>query len=65
MRSSEEIESAFKLQVDSYEILICGELYVVDFENKVQYPKKYPSRKRSIKRDKVENVDSKGVAGLR
>lgn len=64
MRSSEEIESAFKLQLDSYEILICGELYVVDFKSKVQYPKKNPSRKRSIKRDQVD-IDSKGVAGIR
>lgn len=63
-RSSEEIENAFKLNVAVYEIIICGELYVIDFENKVQYPKRRPLRKRTIKRDKCDSVESKGVAGL-
>lgn len=64
-RSTEEIETAFSQNISSYELLICGDLYVIDFENKVQYPKKNPLRKRSVKRDKPENVNSKGVAGLR
>ncbi|XP_074034338.1 E3 ubiquitin-protein ligase rnf146 isoform X2 [Leptinotarsa decemlineata] len=64
-RASEEIEEAFKLGIPSFELIICGELYVIDFKHKFQYPKRNSSRKRSIKRDKINNVVVKGVAGLR
>lgn len=52
------------MNVESFEILICGELYIIDFSNKVQYPKRNPSRKRFIKRDACSNLDVKGVAGI-
>ncbi|XP_040564518.1 E3 ubiquitin-protein ligase rnf146 [Lepeophtheirus salmonis] len=45
------------------ELLIAGFIYVIDFENQVQYRKNYPGRRRKIKRD-VFDAPSKGVAGL-
>lgn len=65
MRSSEDIESAFKLKAETCEIFVCGKAYVVDLKNLVQYQKRNPILKRSIKRDKIENVDTKGIAGLK
>lgn len=64
-RTNQDIEEACKLNFTSFEILICGELYVIDFENKIQYPKRNPSRKRYIKRDTCENIDVKGIAGIK
>uniref|UniRef100_A0A1Y1MDW2 E3 ubiquitin-protein ligase n=1 Tax=Photinus pyralis TaxID=7054 RepID=A0A1Y1MDW2_PHOPY len=64
-RTNEDIEEAFKLNYSQFQILICGETYVIDFENKVQYPKKNPSRKRFIKRDTSDNIANfKGIAGI-
>jgi hypothetical protein len=53
------------LNLSQIEILICGEIYVIDVTNFYQYCKKTPSRKRCIKRDKIENLIVKGEAGLR
>lgn len=64
-RANEEIEDSFKAEVDNFELIICGELYVIDFKNNCQYSKRCPNRKRSIRRDKIENVVVKGIAGLR
>ncbi|ENN75063.1 hypothetical protein HUJ04_001217 [Dendroctonus ponderosae] len=63
-RSTEEIEEAFKLQLPRFDLIICGHLYVIDFQNLYQYPKGHPSRKRSIRRDTNRNLVVKGVAGL-
>lgn len=62
-RSNEDIEEASKQNLNAIQILICGELYIIDFKQKVQYPKKNPSRKRYIKRD-LNFQNAKGVAGL-
>jgi len=35
----------------SFELLIAGFIYVIDLENKVQYRRGYPTRRRRIKRD--------------
>ncbi|CAH0546256.1 unnamed protein product [Brassicogethes aeneus] len=64
-RTNEDIEEAFKLKLPSFDILICGETYVIDFQNNFQYPKRSYSRKRAIRRDKIENVVVKGVAGIK
>ncbi|KAJ8950610.1 hypothetical protein NQ314_007836, partial [Rhamnusium bicolor] len=65
-RTNEDIEQAYKLDLKNFEILICGELYIIDFENKYQYPKKIPNRRRSIiRQNKINNIIVKGVAGLR
>lgn len=63
-RAHGEIEEAFKLGLHNFEIIICGELYIIDFDNNFQYPKKYPSRKRCLKREKLNNLHVKGIAGL-
>ncbi|KAJ8919659.1 hypothetical protein NQ315_006187 [Exocentrus adspersus] len=42
-RTSEEIEQAYKLELSAFELIICGELYVIDFDCKHQYPKRCPS----------------------
>ncbi|CAH2005086.1 unnamed protein product [Acanthoscelides obtectus] len=64
-RANEEIEEAFKAELPNFELIICGELYVVDFKSNYQYSKRCPTRKRAIRRDKIDNVVVKGVAGIR
>ena len=62
--SSAELEKAHKDGKRSYELLIAGFQYFVDFENMVQFRKTEPGRRRRIKRDVVD-AEKKGVAGLR
>lgn len=62
-RTNKELEEAHKQNINVVEILICGELYVIDLVQKLQFPKKHSSRKRYIKRD-LNTTVSKGVAGL-
>ncbi|KAI4471790.1 hypothetical protein MML48_1g14265 [Holotrichia oblita] len=62
-RTSEDIEQAFEMKLNQFQILICGELYIIDLDAKVQYPKRDPCRKRSIKRD-IRETPCKGVAGI-
>lgn len=64
-RATEDIEEAFQLNLPEFDLIICGELYVIDLTHRYQYPKADPGRKRSIKRDKVGNLVVKGVAGLK
>ncbi|XP_030750414.1 E3 ubiquitin-protein ligase RNF146 isoform X2 [Sitophilus oryzae] len=59
-RTAEEIESAFKLDISLINIMICGGAYIIDFQNLIQYPKSHPNRKRSIRRDKIQNLNVKG-----
>ena len=48
------------------ELLIAGHLYIIDFQQMIQYRKDQPFRKRNVKREKQDKVsDFKGVAGLR
>ena len=47
-----------------FELLIAGFLYIVDFDQMLQYRKTEPSRRRRIKRD-LASIAKKGVAGLR
>lgn len=63
-QASEEIEAAYVLDLKKYEILICGELYVIDFQLNVQYQKHRPSRRRHVKRCLETDVDVKGIAGI-
>jgi len=62
-RNSEELEETFKAGQLAAEMMICGQLYVIDFVRQEQYQKNFPTRKRKIKRD-VATSESKGVAGL-
>ena len=63
-RTSSELEVQYKAKCDKLEVLIAGFLYVVDFENMIQYRRNDPSRRRRIKRD-TGNIPIKGVAGLK
>ena len=63
-RTNVDLEELYKLGESSYELLICGTLYVIDFVNSNQYRKHDPSKKRRIKRD-VKSAENKGTAGLR
>ena len=63
-RASEQIEDAFSEGKQTIEIPIAGFGYIIDIENMVQYRKNYPTRRRRIKRDKLQ-ADKKGVAGLK
>lgn len=79
-RAAAELEEAYRRTIDTdgeqaetvidgsnkCELLIAGFLYVIDFENMMQYRRNEPNRQRKIKREKLQSVaDCKGVAGLR
>lgn len=64
-RTCEELEEAYMQKLTNVEILICGELYVINFKENFQFPKRNPSKKRYIKRDIPRNLDVKGIAGIR
>ncbi|GLH03589.1 uncharacterized protein GBIM_09463 [Gryllus bimaculatus] len=63
-RTSSDIEDIYQLGASTCEILICGELYNIDFKESVQYRKSDYKKKRRIKRD-LKTAQCKGVAGLR
>lgn len=63
-RTATEIESAFRAQKSQVELLIAGHMYVIHFQEMVQYRRNEPGRKRQIKRD-ASNTQCKGVAGLK
>ncbi|KYM79065.1 hypothetical protein ALC53_10619 [Atta colombica] len=53
-RTSNDLETIYKLGDAQCELLICGMLYVIDFVNKCQYRKYNPRYKRNIKRDRKD-----------
>lgn len=63
-RTSVELESAYKRSQRVCELLIAGFLYMIDFDQMLQYRKSDPTRRRRIKRD-LATIPKKGVAGLR
>lgn len=64
-RMSEDLEQMYNMGEQIFETLICGTLYVIDFQLLIQYSKNHPGRKRRIKRELVSNITSKGIAGIR
>lgn len=62
-RTSADIEEAYSKKEKSVDILIAGSIYVIDFENMIQFQRFTNSRKRKIKRDSVA-AEKKGVAGM-
>jgi E3 ubiquitin-protein ligase RNF146 len=64
-RTNIEIENEYKMdKKKKFQLLISGLIYVIDFENKLQYRLDDPSKKRRIKRD-LKNLNTrKGVAGI-
>lgn len=63
-RSSDEIETAYQQSAAEIELTLCGSLYCIDFKHLVQYSRENPTKKRKIKRDILEILRLKGVAGL-
>ena len=59
----EKYQSNHELNHDSvpaaFELLIAGFIYIIDLENKVQYRRGYPGRRRRIKRDLAGIPDCK------
>lgn len=62
-RTSNDLETIYKLGETQCELLICGMLYVIDFANKCQYRKNNPRYKRNIKRDR-KDAPCKGISGV-
>jgi len=63
-RTNDEIDQAFRQAERRVEILIVGQLYVIDFENMQQYRLNDTQRRRRIKYDLI-SAPKKGVAGLK
>lgn len=63
-RTSNDLETIYKLGTVQCELLICGMLYIIDFEKKCQYRKNNPRYKRRIKRD-IKSAPCMGVSGIR
>ncbi|KAK7504079.1 hypothetical protein BaRGS_00004811 [Batillaria attramentaria] len=64
-RTSLDLEAHHKKGDRSCELLIAGFVYVIDFENMVQFQQRDRSKKRRIKRDLINIPGKKGVAGLK
>jgi len=62
-RNNEELEENYSLGQKIFETMICGNLYIIDFQTMEQCQKGFPNRKRKIKRD-LKTSSCKGVAGL-
>jgi len=63
-RTSREIEENYKLNNKIFDLLICGTLYTIDLERNIQYNRENPNRRRRLKREKVNNIAVKGIAGV-
>ena len=64
-RTSRDIEKAFAANDSTFEVLIAGFVYVIDFDQLIQYRRHQPNRIRKIRRHTIEPNHIKGVAGLR
>lgn len=64
-RTSLDLESHHKKGDRTCELLIAGFIYVIDFENMVQYQQRDRTKKRRIKRDLINIPGKKGIAGLK
>ena len=62
-RNNADLESSYQEGKEMVHFLICGNMYVIDFKNMVQYRLDMTGRVRSIKRECSE-IAAKGVAGL-
>ena len=63
-RTNDEIDQAFRRADRRVEVLIVGQLYVIDFENMEQFRLNETHRRRRIKYDLI-SAPKKGVAGLK
>jgi E3 ubiquitin-protein ligase RNF146 len=63
-RTNDEVDQAFRRGDRRLEILVVGHLYVIDFENMLQYRLNDTQLRRRIKYDLISGP-KKGVAGLK
>jgi E3 ubiquitin-protein ligase RNF146 len=63
-RTNDEVDQAFRRGNRRLEILVVGHLYVIDFENMLQYRLNDTQLRRRIKYDLI-SAPKKGVAGLK
>ncbi|XP_046327542.2 E3 ubiquitin-protein ligase rnf146-like [Haliotis rufescens] len=64
-RTSCDMESHYKKGVKTFELLIAGYVYLIDLEKMIQCQRNDRTKKRRVKRDKVNLPGKKGVAGLK
>ncbi|KAI5719886.1 hypothetical protein M8J76_016376 [Diaphorina citri] len=65
-RTSADLELNYQNGERLFELLIAGNIYMIDFNDMVQYRKVDPVKKRRIKRDmSLNSARIKGIAGLR
>lgn len=63
-RTSKDIEAAYIVGRERLEVLLCGEIYVIDLKEEVQYPKNDPLRTRRITRGTLDQISPRGVSGI-
>ena len=63
-RHSDEIEKSFTDGKCQVKVQISGFVYIIDFEEMVQYRSEKMDRRRKIKRETTDNASLKGVAGI-
>jgi len=64
-RTAVAVEEKYKLGEKSFELLIAGSIYIIDFERLIQYPKQRTGRIRKIKRGPASQNNKLGIAGIR
>ncbi|GAB6029856.1 hypothetical protein CHUAL_005565 [Chamberlinius hualienensis] len=64
VRTSAELEAAFKRHEKKCDVLVAGFIYTIDFDAMIQYRRDDPSKRRRIKRDLI-TIAKKGIAGIR
>lgn len=64
-RMSHDIEEHHKSGTQKFETIVCGQLYTIDLESKVQYRSDTPWVVRKILRERPSLVQKRGVAGLK
>ncbi|XP_014776784.1 E3 ubiquitin-protein ligase rnf146 [Octopus bimaculoides] len=64
-RTSREMEQRYKTNETSFDLLIAGYVYTIDFEKNIQYRQDNPMKRRQIKRDFVNIPEKKGIAGIK
>lgn len=65
-RARDELEINYKNGMVSMTTILCGNVYEIDFQEMVQYPKDHPRRKRRIRREGPDRqLWVRGVAGIR
>ncbi|CDW55656.1 RING finger protein 146 [Trichuris trichiura] len=58
-----QLEDAYTKGLQSLELLIAGQIYIISLVDMEQYPRHEPAKKRRVKRDLVSSA-SKGIAGV-